>query len=412
MSLPPRICISSSAWLIGLALAVPLSSQAQIVLRPDSPLSIPTFTCSNAAVPLTNGALSDPSQVLNTTAASISDRANQQRWAYAYDPVAPGSHTIPQATAGATEEIPTSFTLAGNSPPASLSGLPAVAWQHFSGREVFAYSSGTLVSPQLGTPQSLTSVGFYTANPNGAAATNQTRFLRYQFYLAPEADAATYQLNLTGVSADDAVVGYYINDAMNATGATLGGGATADQQWKTGLNSLTLAVFDTNPSATRLVVGGASSSACALQTLAVTVAVQAPTITTAQTQTFDGVATSTAPGGGTPSPLPVGTPLTLTITGPNGFIASQNTAVTGSAGEYSLTLPAGLEPGSYEVIATLSAQRLVESSTGRFVVEAVVVVPPPPASTPQAVPSLGLWGLIGMGSLLALVGGRRLRRQA
>lgn len=394
--------------LMGLAWAAPLMAQAQLVYRPDSPLSIPTFTCSNAAEPfLTTAALKDPGQVLNTNATSISDRSNQQRWAYAFNPAAPGSHTIPQATAGTTEEIPTSLTFAGNAVPAALSSLPTMAWQHFSGREVFAYSGGTLTSPQLGTAQSLSSVGFYLANPNGGAPSNQTRFLRYQFYLAPEADAATYQLSLSGVGADDQIAGYYINGVLSGTSPVLGAGPTADLQWKTGLNTLTVALYDTIPSATRLVVGGATASACILQTLAVTLAVQAPLITTAQTQELSGIATSAAPGGGASTPLPPGTTITLQLSGPDGFSASQTTTVIGSGGAYSLTWPAGLAPGNYEVIALLSDQPGVQSSVGSFTVQAVVV----PPTTPQAVPALAPWATIGLGALLALLGRQRLRRR-
>lgn len=412
--MPLHRCVAFPTWQMGLTLATPLASQAQVVYRPDASLPIATFTCSNAVDPsLTPGALKDPGQVLNTSAISISDRGNQQRWAYAFNPATPGSHTIPQATAGATEEIPTSLTFAGNAVPGALSSLPAMAWQHFSGREVFAYSAGTATNPQLGTSQSLTSVGFYLANPNGGAAANQTRFLRYQFYLAPEADAATYQLTLGGVGADDQIAGYYINGVLSGTSPTLGGGASADLQWKTGLNTLTVALFDTIPSATRLIVGGATSSACVLQTLAVTVAVQDPLITTAQTETFNGVAASAAPGGSTSTPLPMGTSITLTLSGPNGFSANQTTTVTDSDGQYTLTWPAGLEPGNYEVIANLSDQTSVQSSKASFAVQAVVVPPPPPTvhTAPQAVPSLGQWGVIGLGSLLAMLGGHRLRRR-
>lgn len=417
--------IPSLTLLMGLTVTAPLTGFAELVYRPDAPLPIPSFTCSNAADPSpTAGALKNPGQVLNTNAVSISDRGNQQRWAYAFDPAAPGSHTIPQATAGATEEIPTSFTLPGNVVPAALSSLPALAWQHFSGREVFAYNGGTATSPQLGTGQSLGSVGFYTANPNGGAASNQTRFLRYQFYLAPEADAASYQLTLGGVGADDQIAGYYINGVLSGTNPVLGAGATADLQWKTGLNTLTIALFDTIPSATRLVVGNASSSACILQTLAVNVAVQDPVITTAQTETFSGIATVAAPGSSTPTPLPVGTQVGLTLTGPNGFSASQNTTVTGTAGEYSLIWPAGLEPGSYEVIAHLSDQPTVQSDVGRFTVEAVVVPPPPPPpsgptptpsvpptpATPTSVPSLSQWSLALLTLMLGGFAAMRVRR--
>lgn len=390
-------------------MATPVTAQAQLAYRPESPLSIPTFTCSNATEPaLTTGARTDPGQVLNTNAISFSDRGNQPRWAYAFIADNPGSHTIPQTTAGETEDIPMAFTIAGNTMPTTLSGLPALAWQHFSGREVFAYNGGTAVSPQLASSQSLSSVGFYLANPNGGAAANQTRLLRYQFYLAPEADAASYQLSLTGVAADDSIAGYYINGVLSGSSPTLGGGASPELQWKTGLNTLTVALYDTIPSATRLTIGGASASACVLSTLAVTVVVQNPVITTEQTEVFSGLATSAAPGG-TSKPLPIGTAVTLTLSGPNGYSNSQTTTVTGNAGEYSLVWPAGLAPGDYQVIATLSAQPTVQSAMGSFVVEAVIVPPKPIA--PQAVPALGLWSVVGMGSLIALLSRRRLRRR-
>lgn len=82
-------------------MATPVTAQAQLAYRPESPLSIPTFTCSNATEPaLTTGARTDPGQVLNTNAISFSDRGNQPRWAYAFIADNPGSHTIPQTTAG------------------------------------------------------------------------------------------------------------------------------------------------------------------------------------------------------------------------------------------------------------------------------------------------------------------------
>lgn len=62
-------------------------------------------------------------------------------------------------------------------------------------------------------------------------------------------------------------------------------------------------------------MGGATASACILQTLAVTLAVQAPRITTAQTQDLSGI----APGGGASTPLPPGTTITLHLSGPDGF---------------------------------------------------------------------------------------------
>ena len=407
---------------VGLVVAAPLVSHAQLVLRPASALPIPTFTCANASEPLaTAGALKNAGQALNTNAVSAADRGNQQRWAYAFDPANPGSHTIPQAVAGSTEQIPTSYTLAGNTPPPDLSSLSSMAWQHFSGREVFAYSGGTLIAPQLGTGQSLTSVGFYLSNPNGGAASNQTRFLQFQFYLAPEVDPSTYKLTLNAVSADDQILRYYLNGtAWQSAGTQLGGGTAADQQWRTGLNTLTVALFDTISSATRLVIGGATASDCAadMRALGVSLAVQAPVITPVQTETFTGIATAVPSGGGAALPLPAGTSVTVTLTGPNGFTATQSTTVAGNDGQYSLTWPAGLAPGNYEVIANLTGQPTVQSTLGSF--EVRVDTPPPPPSppppppptpvAPQAVPALGSVGLMGLSSLVALFAYIRRRR--
>lgn len=418
--------LHAQALAAGLALASPLASHAQLTLRPASALPVPTFTCANAPEPLaTAGALKNPGQALNTNAVSIADRGNQQRWAYVYDPANPGSHTIPQAVAGSTEQIPTSYTLAGNTPPPDLGSLSSMDWQYFSGREVFAYSGGTATAPQLGTGQSLTSVGFYLSNPNGGAASNQTRFLQFQFYLAPEVDPSTYKLTLNAVSADDQILRYYLNGtAWQTAGTQLGGGAAADQQWRTGLNTLTVALFDTISSATRLVVGGATASDCAadMRALGVTVSVQTPVITPEQTETFSGVATATPSSGGAAAPLPAGTPVTITLTGPSGFTATQFTNVVGNAGQYSITWPAGLQAGSYQVIANLADQPSIQSALGTFEVRAATPPeppeppppnppePPPVPTAPQAVPAVSPLGLIGLSSLLALLGFMRRRR--
>ena len=362
----------SPSLLVGLAFAAPFASHAQLTLRPTSPLATPTFTCANAPEPVvTPGALKNPGLALSTTATSVADRGNQQRWAYAFNPATPGSHTIPQAVAGSTEQIPRSYTVAGNVAPTDLSSLSAMAWQHFSGREVFAYSGGTAAAPQLATGQSLGSVGFYLSNPNGGAPANQTRFFQFQFHLAPEVNPSTYRLTLNGATADDQVIKYYVNGvAWPTTAMPLGGGATPDQQWRTGLNTITVAIYDTNPSATRLIVAGATSSDCAvdMQTLAVTVAVQNPVISPAQTETFTGVATATPGAGGAAAPMPAGTSVTLVLTGPNGFSATQATTVPGNDGQYSVVWPAGLAPGSYTVVASLTDQPSIQSAQGSFMV--------------------------------------------
>ncbi len=403
--------IQARSLLMALAFAAPLASHAQLTLRPASPLAIPTFTCANAPDPLvTPGALKNPGQALSTTAISVADRGNQQRWAYAFDPATPGSHTVPLAVAGSTEQIPTSYTLAGNVAPADLSSLSTMAWQHFSGREVFAYSGGTAAAPQLGTGQSLGSVGFYLSNPNGGAAANRTRFFQFQFQLAPEVNPSTYRLTLNGQAADDQILKYYVNGvAWPTTTMPLGGGATADQQWRTGPNTLTVAIFDTNPSATRLIVAGATSSDCAadMRLLAVTVAVQIPVISPAQTQTFTGVATAT-PGAGSAAPMPAGTPITLTLAGPNGFTATQASTVPGNDGQYSVVWPAGLAPGDYTVIASLTDQPATQSTLGTFVVRADVPVVPTVA---QPVPTLSQWSLLALSAFLALMGMGQTRRR-
>jgi len=121
-------------------------------------------------------------------------------------------------------------------------------------------------------------------------------------------------------------------------------------------------------------------------------------------------------------PLPAGTPVTITLTGPNGFTATQSTNVVGNAGQYSITWPAGLQAGSYQVIANLADQPSIQSALGTFEVRAATPPeppeppppnppePPPVPTAPQAVPALSPLGLIGLSSLLALLGFMRRRR--
>ncbi|MDO5623904.1 MAG: IPTL-CTERM sorting domain-containing protein [Pseudomonadota bacterium] len=389
-----------------------IAAHAQVVERNTSPLPLPTFTCANPdpADALTSDALSNPGTVLNTTAPNTAnlhtDRGNQPRWAYAYDPAAIGSHTVPAETVGATENIPTSYTIAGDNPP-DLGGLPALQWQHFSGRELFAYNGGSANNPTLNSVQSLASVGFYLSNPNGGAASNQTRLLRYQFYLAPEVDPATYVLTLGSRSADDRHTASYINDERATSLDVLGGGATPAQQWRTGLNTLTIALFDTSPSATRFGLTGATASNCtSMRTLALSQTLSATQATPAVPITISGTAQATPAGGGTAVPLPVGTPVTVTITGPGGYSVTLDTTVTGTNGEYSVDTPTGLAPGSYTVNARLTDQPTVVAAASTF----AVVAAAGSAGNVAAVPSLGTSALVLLAALMGAAGMGQRRR--
>ena len=370
-------------WTCGLGLlASPWLAQAQTTVERNTPsLPVPVFTCADASPVLTPGALTNPGSVLNTKAVSATDRGNQPRWAYAYDPANLGAHPSPAATLGQTELVPYTYFVTGSTSdaPSDLSSLAGMRWQYFTGREIYAYNSGTLTNPQLGTAQSLQRIGFYRNNPDSITG-NRIRFFRYEFDLAPEVNPDDYVLTLLRGWADDRVAKIYMNDADAGVPATTGsnlptslslGGSHTTPKWQTGRNTLTLAVWDSGPSATFLGLDSATSSNCAasMRTLGVDVSVSAPLITPAQTISFSGTASATVPGG-TAQPLPVGTPITLTLTGPGGTTETLNTTVTGANGEYSVTRPAGLAEGSYSVQASLSNQPTVVSPASSFAVAA------------------------------------------
>lgn len=226
-------------WALGVAAALCAAPAAWAITPPGTP---PTFYC-DADRP----ADADTVQAqLNTRAlngsATDADRGNQPRWEYA------------------------SQTLHHPGPEAAPDPLPAaLTWSFFTGRELDRYRT---VAPQPGRDYPSYPglyVGHYPAAGTPQLEQFHTHYLRYRFNLAPTVDPATYQITLpaglfapglTNLRADDNVVGVYLNGkriyGVNAltSALVLGGGATADEQWKTGANELVFAVKNTS-------VGGA-----------------------------------------------------------------------------------------------------------------------------------------------------------
>lgn len=170
---------------------------------------------------------------LNTRAVNATDRLNQPRWEYATPP-------SPGVTAG-PDPLP----------------APAGGWVYFTGTELSGYVGG------LNSSNSLARIGFYPVLPGTVA--NTMRYFRYRFVLDATVDPATYVLSVPSVLIDDEVRGTYLNGALVSPGLanSIGGGATANLQWRTGLNELTFAVFDgANPAATSLGVTVASQAVC------------------------------------------------------------------------------------------------------------------------------------------------------
>ena len=220
--------------LAGLFVAAPASA----ITPPGTP---PTFYC-DANRPANADTVENQ---LNTLAKNSSptdpDRGNQPRW----------------------ERVTTSF--AGVTP--GPDPLPSsMSWAFFTGHEMDRYQT-------LGLPQYLNYPGIYVGSYPPAAQpqlpANHLYYLRYRFKLDASVNPATYKLQLPAgaVRADDHVRGIYLNGKrMHASlpgGAiTLGGGATADEQWKAGENELAFAVYDTGGGAIWLGVQSATQSQC------------------------------------------------------------------------------------------------------------------------------------------------------
>ncbi|MEG1281379.1 MAG: hypothetical protein RSD57_13115 [Comamonas sp.] len=120
--------------------------------------------------------------------------------------------------------------------------------------------------PVIGvTPETAVSaVGFQPQLPG--ATDNMVRYFRYRFNLASTVDPSTYQLSLSGMTADDAIVGTYLNGVRVDSGAAsaVGGGATAELQWRSGANELAFAIYDSTATATHFTLGAATQAACNL----------------------------------------------------------------------------------------------------------------------------------------------------
>ena len=181
---------------------------------------------------------------LNTRAKDDSptdaDRGNQPRW----------------------ERATASFALqsTGSDP------LPStLTWAFFNGHELDRYRVNFPPShPYSSYP------GIYVGSyPPSTPPANHLYYLRYRFKLDASVNPATYKLQLPAgdVRADDHVRGIYLNGkrihASLPSGAiTLGGGATADEQWKAGENELAFAVYDDGGGAIWLGVQSATQSQC------------------------------------------------------------------------------------------------------------------------------------------------------
>ena len=219
--------------LAGLFVAAPASA----ITPPGTP---PTFYC-DANRPANADTVENQ---LNTLAKNSSptdpDRGNQPRW----------------------ERVTTSF--AGVTP--GPDPLPSsMSWAFFTGHEIDRY---TVNFPH---PHPYSSYpGIYVGSyPSSTLPANHLYYLRYRFKLDASVNPATYKLQLPAgaVRADDHVRGIYLNGkrihASLPSGAiTLGGGTTADEQWKAGENELAFAVYDTGGGAIWLGVQSATQSQC------------------------------------------------------------------------------------------------------------------------------------------------------
>ena len=219
--------------LAGLFVAAPASA----ITPPGTP---PTFYCD-----ANRPANADTVEAqLNTRAkngsATDADRGNQPRW----------------------ERVTASF--AGVTP--GPDPLPsAMSWAFFTGHELDRYTVN-FPHPHPYSSYPCIYVGSY---PSSTLPANHLYYFRYRFKLDASVNPATYKLQLPAgaVRADDHVRGIYLNGKrMHASlpggVITLGGGATVDEQWKTGENELAFAVYDTGGGAVWLGVQSAVQSQC------------------------------------------------------------------------------------------------------------------------------------------------------
>lgn len=245
-------------WTLGVAAALCAAPAAWAITPPGTP---PTFYC-DADRPANADTVEAQ---LNTRAVSATDpdRGNQPRWEYASQTYSnPGS-------AAAPDPLATGLT-----------------WNFFTGHEIDRYLG---FAPQPGRDFPSYPglyVGHYPAAGTPQLLQFHTHYFRYRFDLAPTVDPATYQLTLPAglftaglpnLRADDNVVGVYLNGkriygvSTLTSALVLGGGATADEQWKTGANELTFAVQNTSVGgAVWLGIQSAQQTTCNVRAVPVT----------------------------------------------------------------------------------------------------------------------------------------------
>lgn len=192
-----------------------------------APPGVPTFYC-DADRPADADTVENQLNTLRLTPAAPT-LANQGRWEY-------GQPFFPGTTTGAVTV------------PATLS---------WTGFQLTDLNVGAGVNQAIVD----SAVGF---QPGRQPVNNTVRYFRYRFNLAPTVDPATYQLTLSGLSADDRIVGTYLNGTQvsAAAASVLGAGATPALQWRAGANELTFAILDTISSATHFTLRAATQTTC------------------------------------------------------------------------------------------------------------------------------------------------------
>lgn len=123
-------------------------------------------------------------------------------------------------------------------------------------------------------------IGFYPAQVRGANwGADTLSFYRYQFQLAPEVEPASVNFSLTGLAADDAIAGIYLNGTLVSSG-TVGSAFTipATAPWVSGTNAVTFAIYNGWIDAVALVVGSAELSECKLRAVPAATPTSVPTL--------------------------------------------------------------------------------------------------------------------------------------
>lgn len=222
----------------------------------------PTFTCSGTTNAATGTyAAADVNQVLNTRAVSDTDRGNQPRWSWAEPAAYVGSQTA--ASAPAT--------------------LPAgLAWTAFTGLETGGYVGSAY--PYIPNDR----VGW---RGKAGAEANSIRFIRYSFNLAADVDPTTFKLELSGLSADDAIAGVYMNgerwtawtgstgspaQTSSPAGDSITLEANGPAQWRAGGNEIVFALYDGPPSGSSIAVLNSAMACTVVPPPAAVPAIAAP----------------------------------------------------------------------------------------------------------------------------------------